>query len=388
MANIKKYTKKDGSTAYEFSVYLGVDEKTGKKKRTTRRGFTTKKEAKLALARLEAGVDKPQTKNHPKYITFKEIYDLWWESYVQKGLKLSTVDKTKLYFRVHILPKLGKKPIKAISIIDCQKTVNEWSSGHLCSTYKGYASKVFRFAIKLGIIATNPMDLVDMPLKRPATKKDCDKYYTQSELNDFLSWIKKNQSDRDFAIFRLLAYTGMRRGELYALNWSDLDLTKGTLRINKSVMRVQSNFSISSPKNIFSERTITLDSETIQILRHWKLAQKKSFFRQGIMTHPDSEQLMFTNRTNGFLTAACLNTIMDKFPGKRLTPHGLRHTHATLLLNNGVPVNDVQHRLGHANAKMTLDVYGHASTDDRYVADRFAKIVEGYSKGYSGAETR
>src|SRR5699024_10407624 len=101
MANIKKYTKKDGSTAYQFSVYLGVDEKTGKKKRTTRRGFRTKKEAKQSLARLELGVDAPKSKNYKKYITFREVYELWWENYTQKGLKPSTVDKTSLYFRVH-----------------------------------------------------------------------------------------------------------------------------------------------------------------------------------------------------------------------------------------------------------------------------------------------
>ena len=381
MANIKKYTKKDGSTAYQFSVYLGVDEKTGKKKRTTRRGFRTKKEAKQSLARLELGVDKPKSKKQPKYITFKQVYDLWWESYTQKGLKPSTVDKTSLYFRVHIIPKFGDMPIKSISIIDCQKAVNEWSKGSVCSTYKGYASKVFRFAIKLKIITTNPMDLVDMPRKKQSTKKDSEKYFSQSELNDFLNWVKINYAERDYAIFRLLAYSGMRRGELYALNWSDIDFTSNQLTIDKSVMRVRSEFTISSPKNNFSIREITLDNETVKILKHWKLSQKKELFSHGILPHTDSEQLMFTNRTNGFLTAAWLNNVMDKYPKKRLTPHGLRHTHATLLLNDGVPVNDVQRRLGHADATMTLNVYGHASTDDKYIADQFANILKGYSKG-------
>ena len=381
MAKIKKYTKKDGSTAYEFSVYLGVDESTGKKKRTTRRGFPSKKEAKLALARLEAGVDKPQTKNHSKYITFQDVYDLWWENYIRKGLKPSTINNTELYFRIHILPELGSRPIKSISVTDCQRVINNWSNCYACSTYKCYASNIFKFAVKLGMIATNPMDLVDMPRKKKSTKKDSDKYYTQSELADFLGWVKVKNSDQYFAIFRLLAYSGMRRGEMCALNWSDINFEKGTLRINKSVMRSRNNFSISSPKNAFSERMISLDPETVRILRHWKLAQKKTFFKRGIMPRPDDEQLMFTNRTNGFLNATSLRNVMDNYPGKRLTPHGLRHTHATLLLNSGVPVNDVQHRLGHADATMTLNVYGHASTNDSYVADRFADLIKGYSKG-------
>ena len=381
MANIKKYTKKDGSTAYQFSVYLGVDEKTGKKKRTTRRGFKTKKEAKHALARLELGDDAPKSKSYKKYTTFRDVYELWWENYLQKGLKPSTVEKTKLYFRVHILPVFGDKPINSITVLDCQKAVNAWSKGSVCSTYKGYASKIFRFAVKLEIITTNPMELVDMPRKKQSTKKDSEKYFSQSELTDFLNWVKTNFAERDYAIFRLLSYSGMRRGEAYALNWSDIDFTSNQLTIDKSVMRVRSEFTISSPKNNFSIREITLDNETVKILKHWKLSQKKELFKHGITPHTDSKQLMFTNRTNGFLTAAWLNNVMDKYPKKRLTPHGLRHTHATLLLNDGVPVNDVQRRLGHADATMTLNVYGHASTDDKYVADQFANILKGYSKG-------
>lgn len=381
MANIKKYEKKDGSVAYQFSVYLGVDEKTGKKKRTTRRGFKTKKEAKHALARLQAGVDKPQTKDYKKYTTFEDIYKLWWDTYTKKGLKPSTLANTSLYFRVHILPKFGSMPIKGITVLDCQEIINSWSSLNKCNSYKGYASNVFQYAVKIGLIVSNPLNLVDMPKKIPSQKKDCDKYYTQPELIEFLTWIKDNRPERDYAIFRLLAYSGMRRGELYVLNWSDIDFDNDSVRINKSAMNVGGKYIIAPPKTTFSNRSISLDKKTINILKHWKLSQKKDFFRHGVTVYPDEKQLLFSNRKNNFLTIPHLKNIMDKYPGKRLTPHGLRHTHATLLLNNGVSVNDVQHRLGHAKATMTLNVYGHASTDDSYVANRFVNLIEGYSKG-------
>ncbi len=385
MAIIKSYEKKDGSAAYQFSVYLGVDEETGKKKRTTRRGFKTKKEAKRALARLEAGVDVPQnkTKKQPKYTTFCDVYAIWWETYIQKGLKLSTVARTENYFKCHILPILGDKVITALTPLDCQKAVNGWSKELIdFAPYKAYASQVLRFAKDtLQLIDSNPMDVVEMPRKRKSKKADSDKYYTEAELTAFLTWLKTNRPEKEFVLFRLLAFTGLRKAELCALTWDDIDFVQSTLRVNKALMRVEKVTYVADPKTEKSKRTIAMDAKTLRILKKWKWTQKKDFLREGIIVKSDSDQYLFTNQTNGLLYDSYLRDVIERYPGKQLTPHGFRHTHATLLLNNGVSANDVANRLGHATVKMTLDVYGHASKDDQFIADRFVKVVEGYSKG-------
>jgi len=113
MASIKKYTKKDGSTAYMFNAYLGVDPVTGKSRRTTRRGFRTQKEAKLALSRLELEVDsKGFVKQN--YSTFKDVYELWYAQYVNT-VKPITAGHTERMFRLHILPEFGNIKINKLT---------------------------------------------------------------------------------------------------------------------------------------------------------------------------------------------------------------------------------------------------------------------------------
>lgn len=125
MASIKKYTKKDGSTAYMFNAYLGVDPVTGKSRRTTRRGFRTQKEAKLALSRLELEVDsKGFVKQN--YSTFKDVYELWYAQYVNT-VKPITAYHTERMFRLHILPEFGNIKINKLTKLMCQKAVNKWS---------------------------------------------------------------------------------------------------------------------------------------------------------------------------------------------------------------------------------------------------------------------
>lgn len=374
MAEIKKYTKKDGSTAYMFNTYLGVDPKTGKTKRTTRRGFKTKKEANQALARIELGVDEPKPKTQKKYTTFEDIYKTWFDYYVYT-VKETTALNTQTYFNKHILPIFGKQLIDQITFEDCQKAVIQWSKNSVVfPVYKSYTEQVFEYAIKKHIIDSNPMDFVIMP-KRPKRKKaNNDFYYTQTELDEFLSWMKKNQPKKHYTAMRVLAYTGLRRGELAALTWSDIDFKNATLNVDKGIVRIYHGTKLSSTKSESAVRKISLDQKTLNVLRSWKLEQRKIFFKLGLSVNSDEQQLIITNRENVHISPSYFLWVMKRYPGKRLTPHGLRHTHATLLLNAGVLLPDVQYRLGHAQSSTTLNVYTHHSKDDSYVADILSNI--------------
>lgn len=379
MAVIKKYKKKNGQTAYQFDLYLGVDPKTGKKRRTTRRGFATPKEARLALARLEAGVDEAPAKGNTqqkKYTTFNDVFKLWYETY-KLTVKDTTLEKTDIHFKNHILPAIGHLVIDQITYEDCQNAVNQWSTEtSICRIYKSYANKIFEFAMKKEIISKNPMALTDIPKQKSKKKSDDQTYYSKEEMADFLNWTKQHRPEKEYVLVRLLAYTGIRKGELAALVWDDVDFDKKTLRINKAVVLLK-ELTLTTPKTESSYRTISLDSDTLEILRQWKTSQKKEFFRRGIRAKSDSDQLIVTNKFNSFIYQNYPKTVMSHYPGNNLTPHKLRHTHASLLLNAGVSITDVQRRLGHSSAATTMSIYAHATKDDAHVADAMSRIFAG-----------
>ena len=167
MATIKKYTKKDGSTAYMFQAYLGTDPNTGNRIRVTRQGFNTKKEASLAISRLKVDADEGSFIKSSND-TFQAVYDLWLEQY-RNTVKESTLQKTMELFNNHILPAFGNMKMEKITVTFCQKKINEWFKFHSkYNVMKNYTSAVLKFAIRMDLIKNNPMDKITVPRKMAA----------------------------------------------------------------------------------------------------------------------------------------------------------------------------------------------------------------------------
>ena len=144
MATFKQYEKKDGKKYWMFSAYLGKDPLTGKDRRTTKRGFRTQKEAKLALSRLQVEIDKKGL-HTPNNMTFNELAELWMSNY-QTTVKASTYSRTKIILNKHLLPKFGKLSVQKITTAYCQKVVNEWSKTIKQKRYTlfvNYLNKIF-----------------------------------------------------------------------------------------------------------------------------------------------------------------------------------------------------------------------------------------------------
>jgi len=249
MATYTKYTKANGSTAWKFQTYLGIDPETGDPRRTTRRGFRTKKEAQLAEARLKLEVQNNGFESVLQNIpTYHEVYLKWLEVY-KNNVQESTLHKTMKIFENHILPSYGKLRIDRISVSMCQKNIHQWFKK--TKNYKvinRYSGKVFTYAISNGLINDNPTLKVNIPVavaKIEDHKDDLGAFYTREELNHFLSCVNL-EADRTktlkwIAFFHLLAYTGLRKGEALALNWSDIDFDNSTLIVSKAVTRGLSN---------------------------------------------------------------------------------------------------------------------------------------------------
>ncbi|MDH6363703.1 integrase [Enterococcus sp. PF1-24] len=382
MKLIKKYNKKDGSTAYLFKTYLGIDPYTGKKKYTTKRGFKTKKEAKLAMGRLQFQYKTNEAVIDSK-ITFEQLAEMWLEQY-QNTVKESTFVVQKLALTKHVLPLFGKIKVSKITIPYCQTQVNHWFSYYKkYSNLIGLTSSIFQFGISLRIIQTNPMDGIVRPKRRKKIDEEeiSTPHYTKNELNAFLNIVSSKYSLQLYAMFRILAFTGLRKGELLALRWKDINFSAKTLSVKQTLTTVKDwKLDFQTPKTAKSSRTISIDDETIHTIKKWKNEQRKILFKMGINSL-DINQLLFTQLDSNrpiyldFLNHN-LKQIINENKLNYITVHGFRHTHCSLLFESGATIKEVQERLGHTDIKTTMNIYAHVTEQQKEkTANNFAAFM-------------
>ncbi len=369
MAMIKQYQKKNGEKAWYFKTYLGIDPLTGKKRYTTKRGFKTQKEAKIALSRLELELQKtgmPTSTN----TTFKEAAELWLENY-KKTVKESSYSRTKIIFNKHIYPKFGNIKLSKINTAYCQKVVNDWSEKGTSKQYPlfiNYMNKVFKYAINIGLTSDNPTLNLIIPKPQIKTEKKL-KLYTKEQLELFLNEVSQEQNpyfkNRDYTLFRLLAFSGCRIGEILALTWDNINFKTHEMAIKKTVARSDKYYISETPKTKKSNRIIYLDEKTIKQLKFWKLEQRKYLFQLGFT----KSNYLFTNDENSFTinqaVAERYNVYRERAGLPYIGLHGFRHTHASMLYEAGADHKEVQERMGHANIKTTMDTYTHITNSKK-----------------------
>ena len=372
---IKKYLTKDGETRYMLQAYLGVDPFTGKQRRTTRRGFKTQKEAKKAERELLLSVEENGFTDHSSKPTFKEVADLWLESY-ETTVKPTTYQNTKNYLNAIIEYHFKDIRIESVSVAMMQKIVIDLSKKYVAYLSQlSIINRVFKYAVHLDIIQTNPVDRIIRPKQQKPRKEKI--ALTKKELKQFLTLAKKDARPVLYTAWHTLAYTGLRRGELLGLEWSDIDFENKTISVNKTLVTVNGSLYTQSPKTKRSTRTISLDDATIQVLKNWKLEQKKQFFKNGVK----SKDIVITNIKGSYLDFAYFRDELKKFLSthnlKRFSVHSLRHTHASLLFEAGIEPKTISDRLGHSNIQTTLNMYTHLNDKQRSdVADRLLKFLE------------
>ncbi|MCM3358680.1 site-specific integrase [Psychrobacillus sp. MER TA 171] len=368
MGTIKPYTKEDGKTYYKIKFYIGVDPLTGKQRDTTRRGYKSKKLAKEALARFELQISEG-TFRKQRAETFQDVYDLWIVQY-ERTVEESTFTKTIGIFRNHILPSIGMYKIDKINFDVCQKAVNKWADTlKNFRMVKSYAAKVLDFAIKHDYIQTNPFALVEISLKKRVKfdqEDEPENFYTKEQLIEFLTCMKKESNTKAYVLFHLLAFSGMRKGEALALTWRDIDFTKNEIRINKAISRGKNNQLYVKTTKTGVARTIRMYPETSLILNEWKKHQQDIYLILGFDTL-QPKQLVFSNEQNEFLqptkTRKWLEHVLQKYDLPKITTHGFRHTHCSLMFEAGATILEVQDRLGHSDVKTTMNIYAHVSNE-------------------------
>ncbi|WP_290065555.1 tyrosine-type recombinase/integrase [Lactobacillus intestinalis] len=379
--DIKEYTTPKGEKRYKFLIYVGKDETTGHTIQIKKQGFKSKDEALEAYLNYKLKIVKGEYEPlNKKKLTFKQLFESWDKVY-KPTVKESTYAVTMRYFNNHILSALGNIYIEKITVAECQKAVNEWfeEAPHTFDRFIHYASKVFKYGIDMELLTSNPMEKVIKP-KLKERPQQYQEFYDKDELNKFLSCAKKCNF-RYFVYFRLLAYTGMRKGESLALKWSDIDFKTNTISITRNVTTGLNNRPyISNGKTANSVRRIPVDSETMNYLKEWRYCQQKDMLKKGF-NFLDADNYIFPTINNGITSLSkprqWNKSICDKFGLRRIKIHGFRHTHASLCYSAGLNAKEIQKRLGHADSKTTMNVYTHVmKNDEKKAVKKFADFMK------------
>lgn len=387
---INRFEKKDGTPVYRTNVYLGVDVLTGKQVRTTATGRTRKMCEMKAKQAMDAFIKNGRTtaRKNVNFKTFSDLTDSWFNHY-KLTVKAHSIRVMDNFLKVYILPSLGQYQPDKISSILVQEIINEWASNAntskiingkrekgKCKDYKlllNIISRIFDYAIRLGELDMNPAKRVIAPkLKIRSVKRI--KYFDNYELKCFLLYLDNLEPSIDnqlhSTLYHFLLATGLRIGEALALNWSDLDFAQQSVKVSKTLL---SNGKIQeSPKTKESHRIIRFDKSTLKVLLKWKKAQENKKVSV-------SEKLVFSYNNGMKKYPSFINQLKKHFKAANLPDigfHGFRHTHTSLLINNGVSPKELQKRLGHANYFTTMDIYAHLyQNKDTEIVEKYERIL-------------
>lgn len=384
MSNYKKYILKDGQTRWGVHAYLGTDELTGKQVYYKKQGFKRQKEARTAYLNARAEFQKGLYHNsNTGNLKLKDVYQEWFEQY-RLSVRDSTANKTKEYFDLHILPVFGDKRINKITSRQLQSFLNDLHKRFVI--YKriyNYLINVLDYALLQGYITNNPKDKVIAPKHskvQPPKKKTKD-FYSKDELKDFMNAISQENSLKWPAFFRLLAFTGIRRGEALALTWNDINFKEATLKVNKALaLGLNNKQLIQPPKNEQSNRTIPIDHTTLKLLNDWKAEQAELLIGFGFNAINPKQLLFSKHSTNKPLDLSTprnnLSRLCKKYNLEMINIHGFRHTHCSLLLEAGFPIREVMDRLGHSDIQTTMNIYAKVTPESKdELAEKFAQFV-------------
>ena len=371
----------------------------GSRKAVTRRTgpagerWTTERDAKRALREILVAADKGELVDPSKQPVGAYLAE--WLA----GLRLapSTVASYRKNVRLHIEPYIGTVPLASLTTARIDALYRQLERGGRADhkAGEGLSPRTVRYvhtilsaalgtAVKHHRLARNPAATASPPSARQARAPEMHAW-TAEQLAVFTGW--SAGSSQHHAGWRLLAYTGMRRGEALALRWRDVDLDGGAVSVRRSagVIRVKGEGAAIEEGGTKSgkPRVIDLDAATVAVLRaHRKvrggmalqLARDDALVlgdHEGRHLHPER----FTRSFQSDVARCRKAAGEDKLPVIRL--HDLRHTHATLLLLAGVPVHVVSERLGHASPVITMQVYAHVLPgSQREAADLFASLIE------------
>lgn len=355
--------RKRGKRWYYYFEDINDD---GSRKKVEKVGGDTRPEAEAALRKVLSDIDETGQYFLGTDTRVKQYLDFWMEEYVKLNLKYNTYENYRFTIKNHINGYLGKKKLTDLSPALLQNFINaEFKKGYSKKTMT-ITHSVLKNALNMavypwGLIKQNPMLYVKIPKyeARPTTKKDL----KIISLEDFDHMLEITPEGHPFYIpLNIGFYTGMRVGEVCGLTWDDVDFSNGTITVEKQMVKNDGAWVYGTPKTSSSNRTIFIGQTLLAILKKHKKQQLENRMKYGklyidsnaVCTKEDGE--LVTPSVVKWNTRRISNALSLSF-----NFHSLRHTHATLLLENGAKMKEISERLGHSRISITMDTYSHVT---------------------------
>jgi len=360
---MRGHIRKRGKDSYTIVVNLGTDRETGRRRQqwVTVRG--TKKDAERRLSELLNQLDSG-TFVKPRKITVGEYLQQWLADYAELHCSPKTIESYRQVINSHLNPELGNIRLVELEARHLQTMFAKKRDSGLSARTVRYLyslmSQVLRYAVKQGILNRNVAENTEPPK------------IEHRELNTIRPeqigmLLEAARETPHYALFYLLLHTGLRRGEALALKWKNIDMglaslgVQAYLSVTVSLGKVAGKICVREPKTSSGKRRVALPPSLTLVLQQYKLKQQELFAVLGktlsdedyVFCHRDGTPLDPSTVSHSF---AC---VLRRAGLPPMPLHGLRHSHATLLLQAGTHPRVVMERLGHSSIRVTLDTYSH-----------------------------
>lgn len=325
----------------------------GRRRKSTKRGFSTKREAEDWLMKFLA------TSRMDLNMKFSDFLDLYYKD-MENRLREYTIRTKKYIVNQKILPYFGEKAMSEITAPDIRKWQNLLMQQGYSETYlrtiNNQLSAIFNYAVRYYDLKSNPCSKAGSIGKSKADKVE---FWTKQEFMDFIQFI--DHDSEAYVIFMLLYWTGMRVGEVLALNIEDIDFSNGVISVSKSYQRIKQRDVITPPKTPKGKRKIKIPIFLTECLKQFITEQKIE--KDGIRIFKITKYHLLKEMRKG----------IEESGVKTIRIHDLRHSHASLLVELGFTPLEIAERLGHEKIETTLNTYSHLYPDKQ---DRLADRLE------------
>ena len=340
---------------WSFTMDVGINPQTGRRIQKTLSGFPTKKEAQVACAQMIHEIEMDEYKE-PTKLTVKAFFSQWLEA-KKTSVSDVTYKNYDQFSRIHILPALGNLPLMKLTPMHINKLYSQLIEKKKLAprTVKDIHVTIhnaLKYAVLWGLLNKNVASLV---IKPKIPRKNV-KVWDLDEVKHFLN---TTQDEPLHMGFLLALSTGMRQGEIFGLRWADINLEQKTLSISQTISHDGKSFK-SGAKTVSGNRLINIDQGTVQELQ--KQHQRIQHYKKENPEFKNYDLVVCTRNGTPFIPKNILRRyyiLVRNAKVPKISFHDLRHTHASLLLKQGIHPKIVSERLGHADVRITLDTYSH-----------------------------
>lgn len=367
------HIRKRGATSWELKFEIGPDPTSGKRRTRTQNFRGTKKEAQVKLAELVTEHARGNLVDLTK-TTVAQFIERWLRDWAESHVSEKTRERYAELLRNHIVARIGDVQIQKLRPVHLNEVYGKMLRGAdgrpaLAARTVGHTHRALHralgHALRWGVVSSNVAELVSPPRVEAKELEILDPEKVQLVLRGL-------RGRSIYPVCVLALATGMRRGELLALRWCDVDLDGGALQVEQSLEQTKRHgLRFKSPKTKHGRRRITLPPSAVAELRTHRAAQQEARLRLGLGKAPADALVFpkwdFTPRSPNSLTKEWHDAVTRTEGVPKVSLHSLRHTHASHLIAAGLDVLAISRRLGHGSPTITLSVYGHLfpNADDR-----------------------